>query len=368
MSDIKFEGSSVPEQMRDWLTQAVQSGASDLHLIVGHPPVMRVHGDLVQLSEPALDPDEIQSLLSQLCRPEALSKLQSQKNVDFSFGLVVKGRINRFRANLFHSGRQLAGCFRVVPNSIPELDWANFPMPLARKLAGLNDGLVILCGATGSGKTTTLAMIVNLINQAGGYRIITVEEPVEYQFPKKANSVVTQREVGADVLSFADGLKYGLRQDPDVILVGEVRDRETAQMALSAAETGHLGVHHAAHPRRQGCHQPLRRPVSPGRAARHPLPTGDEPEVRRMPAIVARRRKGRQTPPGPGGDVEHLSDRQRHSPGQAGKHRQLFDHQPGRRHGQHRRIGGDAAAHGKITRAVAEQNVRDTSMLNRLGN
>jgi twitching motility protein PilT len=100
--------------------------------------------------------------------------------------------------------------------------------------------MVIVTGATGSGKTTTLAMIVNLLNQAGGYRIITVEEPVEYLFPRVANSVVTQREVGSDVLTFADGLKYGLRQDPDVILVGEIRDRETAQMALSAAETGHL--------------------------------------------------------------------------------------------------------------------------------
>jgi twitching motility protein PilT len=95
-------------------------------------------------------------------------------------------------------------------------------------------------GATGSGKTTTLAMILNLLNQTGGYRIITVEEPVEYRFPRIANSLVTQREVGTDVLTFADGLKYGLRQDPDVILVGEIRDRETAQMALSAAETGHL--------------------------------------------------------------------------------------------------------------------------------
>jgi twitching motility protein PilT len=111
---------------------------------------------------------------------------------------------------------------------------------LAQRLAFVRDGLVIVTGATGSGKTTTLAMIVNLLNQAGGYRIITVEEPVEYVFPKAANSVVTQREVGGDVLSFADGLKYGLRQDPDVILVGEIRDRETAQMALSAAETGHL--------------------------------------------------------------------------------------------------------------------------------
>src|SRR5207244_803662 len=109
-----------------------------------------------------------------------------------------------------------------------------------RRLAFVRDGLVIVAGATGSGKTTTLAMLIELLNQTGGYRIITVEEPVEYLFPRAANSVVTQREVGGDVLTFADGLRSGLRQDPDVILVGEIRDRETAQMALSAAETGHL--------------------------------------------------------------------------------------------------------------------------------
>src|SRR5262249_26239851 len=136
--------------------------------------------------------------------------------------------------------RQVGGCLRVVPAAIPEFDWAGFPVPLAQRLAGVRDGLVIVTGPTGSGKSTTLAMIVNLLNQTGGYRIVTVEEPVEYLFPRVANSVVTQREVGTDVLTFADGLKYGLRQDPDVILVGEVRDRETAQMALSAAETGHL--------------------------------------------------------------------------------------------------------------------------------
>src|SRR5262249_9661198 len=108
------------------------------------------------------------------------------------------------------------------------------------RLAFVRDGLVIVTGATGCGKTTTLAMIVNLLNEAGGYRIITVEEPVEFLFPREPNSVITQREVGQDVITFADGLKKGLRQDPDAILVGEIRDRETAQMALSAAETGHL--------------------------------------------------------------------------------------------------------------------------------
>jgi twitching motility protein PilT len=240
MSELNQGAASVPEQLREWLTHAVTAGASDLHLIAGHPPVMRLHGDLVQMSEPAMDGEEIYSLLSSLCRSDTFSKLQTQKSVDFSFGLVVKGRINRFRANLFHTGRQLAGCLRVVPNSIPDFEWSGFPAMLAQQIAFISDGLVVITGATGSGKTTTLAMMVNLINKAGGYRIITVEEPIEYLFPKAANSIVTQREVGADVLTFADGLRSGVRQDPDVILVGEIRDRETAQMAMSAAETGHL--------------------------------------------------------------------------------------------------------------------------------
>jgi twitching motility protein PilT len=237
---MDHEAQTVPEQIREWLQHAIEAGASDLHLIVGFPPVLRLHGNLSELPAPSLNGDETEALLRALCPPEALARLQSQKNVDFSFALIVNGRIQRFRANLFHSGRRLGACLRVVPGKIPDLEWAGFPPALAQQLAFLRDGLVIVTGSTGSGKTTTLAMLVNLINKAGGYRIITVEEPVEYKFPRAANSVVTQREVGADVLTFADGLKYGLRQDPDVILVGEIRDRDTAQIALSAAETGHL--------------------------------------------------------------------------------------------------------------------------------
>jgi twitching motility protein PilT len=148
--------------------------------------------------------------------------------------------LQRFRANYFMSGQQMGACFRVIPSVIPDFEWAGFPERLAQQLAHLRNGLVLICGVVGSGKTTTLAMLINLLNQEGGYRMITVEEPIEYVFPKTSGSVVTQREVGLDVYTFADGLKYALRQDPDVILVGEIRDRETAQMALSAAETGHL--------------------------------------------------------------------------------------------------------------------------------
>jgi twitching motility protein PilT len=229
----------LPEKLRAWLTRAVERGASDLHLIAGHPPVLRLHGDLIELSEPPLEGEDA-ALAAALCPPDVLERLHAQKNVDFSFELPVNGRNGRFRANLFQSGRRVGACVRVVPGAIPDYEWTGFPPALAERLTAVRDGLVIVTGATGSGKSTTLAMIVNQLNQMGGYRIITVEEPVEYLFPRVANSVVTQREVGTDVLTFADGLKYGLRQDPDVILVGEIRDRETAQMALSAAETGHL--------------------------------------------------------------------------------------------------------------------------------
>ncbi len=230
----------VADKLLRWLQWAVQTGASDLHVVVGHPPVIRLNGDLTQLPEPPLTEDEAEPLLLSACPHDALERLQHQKNADFSFECVVDGRPARFRTSLFLAGGSTGGCFRLIPDKIPDLTWAGFPEPLAAKIAALLDGLVILTGATGSGKTTTLAMIVNRLNKAGGYRIITVEEPVEYEFPREPNSVVSQREVGADVLTFADGLKYGLRQDPDVILVGEIRDRETAQMALSAAETGHL--------------------------------------------------------------------------------------------------------------------------------
>ena len=231
---------AIPDKLRRWLEWAVQVEASDLHLIVGYPPVVRMHGVLTQLTEPPLQAEESEPLLLSVVPPEGLTRFRDSKNVDFSFGITIGSQLCRFRGSLFNAGQQLGACFRLIPTSIPDLDWAAFPNALATRLGALRDGLVIVTGATGSGKTTTLAMIVQQLNLNGGCRIITVEEPIEYLFPRVSTSVVTQREVGVDVLTFSDGLKYGLRQDPDVILVGEIRDRETAQMALSAAETGHL--------------------------------------------------------------------------------------------------------------------------------
>lgn len=220
---------------------AVEREASDIHLMPGLVPLVRVNGTLVPAPVGELSVTDMDALLSELVPVEAREKLRVEKNLDVA--LTVRtgtGSERRFRTNFFHATGLIGACLRLIPPAIPSLEWAGFPHPLADRLAAIRDGLVIFTGPTGSGKSTSLAMIVDRINREGGNRILTVEEPVEYRFSRSGNSLVTQREVGTDVLTFADGLKYGLRQDPDIILVGEVRDRETAQMALSAAETGHL--------------------------------------------------------------------------------------------------------------------------------
>jgi twitching motility protein PilT len=226
------------------LQQAAQAEASDVHPIPGHIPVCRIHGEIRELAPPILEEQAVLELVAACCPASIAGKLRENKSIDFSMeiplGNEIPERKQRFRCNVFTAEEQIAACLRLVPDTIPRFEWAEFPLVLAQRIANLRDGLVVVTGITGSGKTTTLAMIVNLINARGGSRIITVEEPIEYRFPKAGNSVVTQREVGPDVNSFSDGLRSGLRQDPDVILVGEIRDRETAQMAISAAETGHL--------------------------------------------------------------------------------------------------------------------------------
>jgi twitching motility protein PilT len=231
---------ACPARLRDWLTQAVQVEASDLHVVPGYPPVLRVNGELRELDGAALAADAVHDMLMGLGPPHAMVQFAAERNADFAMQLMLAGQSQRFRANYFMSGQQMGACFRVIPSAIPDFQSAGFPEPLAQRLTHFRNGLVIICGVVGSGKTTSLAMLIHLLNKEGGYRIITIEEPVEYLFPKLPGAVVTQREVGLDVHTFADGLKYALRQDPDVILVGEIRDRETAQMALSAAETGHL--------------------------------------------------------------------------------------------------------------------------------
>ncbi|HUE16942.1 MAG TPA: PilT/PilU family type 4a pilus ATPase [Planctomycetaceae bacterium] len=234
--------SDVPEAtvLCEALALAVEQGASDLHVVVGHRPTLRLHGRLQELPGAVLTAKSVQSGLLALCPEAARGQFERERNVDFALELELAGRPRRFRANYFVSGQSLGACFRIIPTEIPDFVWAGFPLELALRLAHFRNGLVLIAGVSGAGKTTTLAMLINLLAQEGDYRIITVEEPIEYVFPALGRSIVTQREVGRDVATFADGLKYGLRQDPDVMLVGEIRDRDTAQMALSAAETGHL--------------------------------------------------------------------------------------------------------------------------------
>lgn len=233
---------NCPQPIRTWLTHAIDSEASDLHLVAGYPPIIRIHGELQELDEPALDAQSLTTMLTDIASRRTLDEFEAEKNADFCLELDIHGGQRRFRTNYFLSDQQMGACFRLIPTAIPDFEWAGFPREVAERLANYRNGLVLLTGVTGSGKTTTLAMIINLINEEGGRRIVTVEDPVEYLYPKVTGSVITQRELGEDVLTFADGLKYGLRQDPDVILVGEIRDRATAQMALSAAETGHLVI------------------------------------------------------------------------------------------------------------------------------
>ena len=230
----------LAKSIERWLTISVQSHASDLHLISGYPPTMRLNGTLREFAEPILEAAWLDDVLETFCPAHFEQRLKAERNLDFALAAPIEGVLTRFRVNLFYAAGHLGGCFRIIPPQIPDFDWAGFPEELANRLASCQDGMVILTGPTGSGKSTTLAMVVNLINRAGGHRIISIEEPLEFEFPRLPHSVVSQREVGIDVPTFAEGLRNGLRQDPDVILVGEIRDQETAQIALSAAETGHL--------------------------------------------------------------------------------------------------------------------------------
>ncbi|MBC8356366.1 MAG: PilT/PilU family type 4a pilus ATPase [Planctomycetes bacterium] len=228
------------EVVSRWLARAVELGASDLHIVVGYRPTLRLHGGLLELDVPILTDEAVRATVAPLCGARMSEQLEHHKNVDFALELNIGGQPQRCRVNLFVNGPNIGACIRVIQSDIPDFGWAGFPAELGDRLAHFRNGLVLISGVTGAGKTTTLAMIINLLNREGGYRIITVEDPIEYVFPKTTASIITQREVGSDVSSFADGLKFGLRQDPDVMLVGEIRDRETGQMALSAAETGHL--------------------------------------------------------------------------------------------------------------------------------
>jgi len=222
------------------LHEAADREASDVHLIPDYPATYRIHGQLTPAGKAVLSAAEIRRLVASILPETLQARLDGGTNFDFSLELTHKGKPCRFRTNVFLAGGNWCACLRHVPDEIPTFEWMGFPQALAERLISHTNGMVIITGVTGSGKSTTLAALINLMNVRGGFRIITVEEPIEYLHRRVSSTIVTQREVGRDVESFYDGLKYGLRQDPNVILVGEIRDRDTATMALSAAETGHL--------------------------------------------------------------------------------------------------------------------------------
>ena len=217
------------------LELVVAKNASDLHLAVGLPPVIRVDGKLLQANYDAFTPQTSQRMVYDILTDEAIQKFESTFELDFSYALQRKAR---FRVNVFRDKGTVAAAFRIIPTKIPTVQDLGLP-PVIEKLTHTQRGLILVTGPTGSGKSTTLAAMINAINLTRSEHIITIEDPIEYLHNHKM-SVINQRELGQDTKAFPNALRAALREDPDVILVGEMRDLETMQMAVSSAETGHL--------------------------------------------------------------------------------------------------------------------------------
>ena len=208
---------------------------SDLHIKVGAPPAYRIDGSLVKLKGPSVTTDMARQLIYPLMSDDNLAKLKKQRSVDCSYRLGTL----QFRINVFMENDGLAGAIRALSMDIPQVEEIGFPNNVWEDIINRKHGLVLMTGITGAGKSTTIASLIARISEKSAYRIMSVEDPIEYIFQQKY-SIISQREVGRDVQSFHGGLKEMLRQDPDIIFVGEMRDAETISMTLMAAETGHL--------------------------------------------------------------------------------------------------------------------------------
>ena len=222
--------------MADLLQLVVEEGASDLHIRVGVPPVIRIHGVLHRVEGPPVTPEDAEELVRSITSEENIQQIRERGTVDFGFAF---GEVARFRVSAFKERGNFAIVARQIPNKLMTLEEIGLP-PSVRELLYKPRGLILVTGPTGSGKSTTLASMINVINEEREeVHIVTIEDPIEF-YHKHKKAIVTQREIGVDVPSFPEALRRVLRQDPDVILVGELRDLETMAAAITAAETGHL--------------------------------------------------------------------------------------------------------------------------------
>lgn len=217
------------------LTFGVEQSASDCHLSAGEPPMLRIHGELKKLDHPVLSKEDVHTMIFDMMNDTQRKVFQETRECDFSFEM---GDIARFRVNVFMHRRGEGAVFRTIPTKILALEQLGMP-PILRQLCEREKGLVLVTGPTGSGKSTTLAAMLDFLNSTFEGHILTIEDPIEFVHKSK-KCLVNQRELGPHTLSFSNALRAALREDPDIILVGEMRDLETIQLALSAAETGHL--------------------------------------------------------------------------------------------------------------------------------
>lgn len=222
--------------MEELLALMVRQGGSDLHITVGSPPRIRIDGSLLPVEHPSLDGEDTRRLSTSVLTSDQIARLDRDLELDCSFGLEGFGR---FRVNVFYQQGAVACVLRSIPSAIPNFEMLGMPVEVCQRICSMHAGLVLVTGATGSGKSTSLAAMIDFINRTRHGHIVTIEDPVEFTHTHK-NCLVNQREIGGDTNGFGSALRSVLRQDPDFVLVGELRDHETIEAALTLAETGHL--------------------------------------------------------------------------------------------------------------------------------